>query len=91
MRTACEFQESSAKKWIYNVFRQGGNILWRVARISVMGKVRPVPASLLWRTTGRMSWQPQPNTAAAILVYGQPQSSSSLFFLKFDSLFILKS
>ena len=46
MRAACEFQESSAeRKEDLQRVRQGGNILWRVARISVMGKVCPVPAS----------------------------------------------
>ena len=37
MRTACEFQESSAeRKEDLRCARQGGNIPWHVARISVM-------------------------------------------------------
>ena len=38
MKTACEFQESSAeRKEDLRCARQGGNIPWHVARISVMG------------------------------------------------------
>ena len=83
MRTACEFQESSTE-WKVDLkrIRQGGNILWHVAQISVTGKVCPVPASRLWHTTAGVSSGHSQNTAAAISVYGQPWPLPFIIFPK---------